>query len=282
MDPSSLAVEDIVDLERYPIHDLRSPFGEALVARCRVDLAAVGACNLLGFLRADAVSALAAEATGLEAVAYYKSARRNAYFTPDDPTLAPNDPRRMFFHTQIGQVADDQIPTSASIKRLYRWDALTEFLRRALGLDALYRMADPFQALNLTYLRPRDHQAWHFDDGDFVITLLLQEPEAGGDFEFVPHVRCDTDERLGEVGNALSGTHPRLCRLERTPGTLTLFQGKHSVHRVTEVRGTITRISAIFSYDRRPDCVAEPDVNIFTYGPRVARILAQSVSQPNL
>ena len=41
----------LVDTDRYPIDDLDSEAGRELIARCRADLAATGACQLDGFLR---------------------------------------------------------------------------------------------------------------------------------------------------------------------------------------------------------------------------------------
>ncbi len=52
---------DTVDLERYPIDDLDGPAGRALVARCRAELAAVGACDLPGFLERRAIEQIVAE-----------------------------------------------------------------------------------------------------------------------------------------------------------------------------------------------------------------------------
>ena len=266
---------DLIDLERYPLDALDSPAGEALLADCRAQFARDGACNLPGFLSAAGVAALAGEATALMPQAYFKSARRNAYFTPDDPALPPDHPRRLFFHTQIGQVAWDQIGQRAQVARLYRWSGLTEFLRRALGLAALHPMADAFQAVNYTYFRDGDHQAWHFDDGEFVITLLLQEAEAGGIFEYAPAVRGPGEENAPEVARVLRGESERVVALPRTAGTLTLFRGMYAVHRVSRVSGPTPRITAILSYDVAPGCVADDDVNVFTYGPRVARLLGR-------
>ena len=62
--------------------------------------------------------------------------------------------------------------------------------------------------------------------------------------------------------------------LPRRPGTLTIFKGRHAMHRVTEVRGQRQRVSALLSYDSLPDQFASDETNAFIYGPRVAAILA--------
>ena len=58
---------DLVDLDRYPIHDLDCPRGQRLLAECRATLAAVGAANLPGLLAPQATVALAREAMELRA-----------------------------------------------------------------------------------------------------------------------------------------------------------------------------------------------------------------------
>jgi hypothetical protein len=66
---------------------------------------------------------------------------------------------------------------------------MTEFIRDVLGKEKLYRTADPLGALNVHKYDEGDELGWHFDRGEFVVTLLLQTPEAGGKFESYPALR---------------------------------------------------------------------------------------------
>jgi len=263
-----------VDLERFPLHDLVGSRNAEFVARCRDMLAETGACNLQGFIRHEIVGRLAAEAWGLAPLAYDKNTRRNAYFTKDDPALPPDHPMRAFFALRMSQLANDAIPKSAAIQRLYEWDPLTEFVRRVVDLPALYRVADPFLALNLTYLKAGDLQPWHYDHNEFTVTLLLQPAEAGGEFEYAPGIRSPGDENFESVGKLFAGDYGDVCRLPRSAGTLTIFKGRYAMHRVTEVQGSRPRISALLSYDSLPHQFADDETNAFIYGPRVAAILA--------
>ncbi len=263
----------IVDTDRFPIDALDGTAGQRLIARCRAEIAETGACNLQGFIRPDAVAHLAREAEALEAIAFRKDKVRNAYFTADDASLPPGHPLRAFFPLKMAQLAHDLIPGDSLVDRLYQTDALTDFIRRVLGKETLYRMADRFQALNLTYLRAGDLQPWHYDHGEFTVTLLLQSAETGGDFEYAPRLRTPEDENFESVKRLFAGTYPDVHTLARDAGTLTIFRGMYAMHRVTEVRGPRSRITAIFSYDSLPDRVATDEVNIAIYGPRVAEML---------
>ena len=263
-----------IDLARFPIHQLEGEHGRGFLTRCQAELAETGACNLDGFIRAEAARGMAEEALLLASLAYVKDTRRNAYFTKDDPTLPPDHPLRAFFPLRMAQLANDAIPETAAIQQLYKWDALTDFIRLAVGLDALYRTADPFLALNLTYLTAGDLQPWHYDHNEFTVTLLLQDAESGGAFEYVPRLRTADDENFDAVRCLFAGTYGDVRVLPRRPGTLTIFRGRHAMHRVTEVHGQRQRISALFSYDSRPNQLASDETNAFIYGPRVAAILA--------
>jgi hypothetical protein len=268
------ALGDFVDLDRYPIDALESRRGERLLAECRTGLTAIGAANLPGFLAPAAAARLAQEAIRLEPLAYRKNKTRNAYFTPDDPALPEDDPRRRFFPIALAQAAGDVIPPESGIARLYASDALTELVRRALDLPRLYRRADIFQNLNLIFLADGGVQPWHYDQNQFSVTLLLQAAEQGGDFEFVPNLRAPDDERFAEVGRLFRGEHPGIIRPPRAAGTLTLFRGEHSMHRVTTVRGGTPRITAIFAYDEEPGLWTPEEENVTIYGPRVREVMA--------
>jgi hypothetical protein len=264
----------LVDLEQFPIHNLDTPQGRELLDNCRAELATTGACNLQGFITDGAVGKIATEALALAPLAYHKDTRRNAYFTKDDPSLPSDHPLRTFFPIRMSQLANDAIPNSAAIQLLYEWDPLTEFIRRVLGLTALYRIQDPFLALNLTYLHAGDLQPWHYDHNEFTVTLLLQEAESGGEFEYVPRLRTEKDANFDAVKQLFAGNHGEVRTLPRGPGTLTIFKGRNAMHRVTEVRGERPRISALLSYDSLPGQFADDETNAFIYGPRVAAILA--------
>ena len=167
------------------------------------------------------------------------------------------------------QAAADQIPANTGLRRLYEWDVLANFITAAMSKERLYRMADPFQALNVIWLGDGDRSSWHYDRNEFTVTLLLHEAEAGGVFEFVPNIRRDDDERFDAVKRVFQGTYEGVRTYERGAGTLTLFRGRYSLHRVAPVRGTRKRVTAILCYDERPDCVASDEVNRAIYGARI-------------
>jgi hypothetical protein len=85
----------------------------------------------------------------------------------------------------VGVVGLDQIPRRCVVRQLYEWDGLLRFLIAVLDRQSVYRYADPMGGLNVTVMRRGDHDSWHFDQTDFVVSML-QPSERGGDFEYSP------------------------------------------------------------------------------------------------
>ena len=94
MKETKFGAESLVALERYLIDDLESSCGKAFLNQCRSELATNGCCNLNGFLRPQAVSALGTESNDWEADAYEKSIQRNPYHGEDDPSATSHERSR--------------------------------------------------------------------------------------------------------------------------------------------------------------------------------------------
>lgn len=245
-------MHDIIDLSRYP---LDAPDGQAfadLVAACRADLAATGMFNLPGFLRPGAIAAdVARIAPRFQAEAFRHARRHNIYFRREIAGLDPDHPALAEFETVNRTLCADQLDGTA-LMRLYDWPAFAGFLARVMDKPALYTMDDPLARVNAMAYGPEEALNWHFDRSEFTTTLLLQAPEAGGDFEYRRNLRSDDDPNYAGVARLLAGEDPELRRLSLAPGTLNVFRGKNTAHRVTPVQGDKARIIAVFSFYDRP------------------------------
>jgi hypothetical protein len=51
-----------------------------------------------------------------------------------------------------------------------------------------------------------------------------------------------------------------------TPGTLMLFNGRWSMHRVTEIRGSRPRYVALLAYDTKPGTDSSETLKLSRYG----------------
>jgi len=153
------------------------------------------------------------------------------------------------------------------LRRLYESDVLLDFVRRCLGLDVLHRYADPFGALNLAVMRDGDRLGWHFDMTDFVVSIALQSSDQGGDFENAKQIRSANDENHDGVAEILRGDFGDRVRTEpMTPGTLMLFNGRWSLHRVTRIEGATPRYVALLAYDTKPGTDSSDTLKMSRYG----------------
>ena len=85
------------------------------------------------------------------------------------------------------------------------------------------------------------------------MTYLIGLSELGGDFEYAPNVRSKTDECYDAVSQVMNDPDQFAERPTLEPGTLTLFKGDLSLHRVRPIGETTRpRIIAVFSYDEQP------------------------------
>jgi hypothetical protein len=257
---------DLVSLDRYPITDRQSPQYKKLVEHCNAEMQRTGYCLLQDFVTADALSALEKEAERLAPLAFHNTLVGNAYLTPEDTSIDIDDPRRILNTTALGAVAFDQFPDESLIRRLYLWDGLLEFVADALSYEKLHRYADPLGALNLAVMGEGDHLRWHFDQTDFVVSLLLKPSEGGGEYEVYPMTRSEKEENFDRVRNILNGDREGVLTLDIKPGCLVLFKGRHSLHRVTPVTGSTDRLIALFGYDAQPGVVSSDHLRMIRYG----------------
>lgn len=253
----------LVNLDRYPILELDSRSAKTLIATCRTALEEDALCLLPDFLTAAAVSRMAGEANGLSPKAIPQNKLRTSYGWMDNSGFAPDHPRGRLHRVRNSTVPLNFVPQNSSMRRLFFWDVLTEFIRRCLGFDTLYCSACPYLALEIKSYDSGEDICWHYDTNDGVVSLLLHEPDEGGGFEYVPYLRSEEDENYAEVRRVFDGTSDRIRRPTLKPGTLVLFRGRRSMHRVAPVGQTSKpRQILLLSYDQKPHMVfPEPTVH---------------------
>ena len=251
-------IDPVIDLDRYPIADPAGPGWAAVVARVRADLAADGCSVLADFVRADRRAALGEECARVAPRAYAEVETVNVYNTAPDPALPADHPARTPLQRGNAFVARDLIPPDAVVHRLYTDPLFQRFVADCFGLPRVHELADPLSGLCVNVLAPGHGHPWHFDTNEFTVSMLTQQPAAGGEFEYCPRIRSATAENLDAVKAVLDGrAGGRVLTLR--PGDLQLFQGRYSLHRVREVAGTTPRHSAILAYSERPGVVGTPE-----------------------
>lgn len=259
----------IVDLDRYPLDRPESPEGRALVSACQAALERDGLFNLEGFLRPDALARALDELGPRMATQTFRQARRhNIYFLPRVEGIEPDHPALAEHETINHSLCADRMAGTV-VMAVYEWLPLAAFLAAATGSGPLHLMTDPLARANVMAYRHGEALNWHFDRSPFTTTLLLQAPESGGVFEYRSGLRSDDDPNHDGVARLLAGADPEVRRLPLAPGTLNVFRGRNTAHRVTATQGPRERLIAVYSYYPRPGVRFSAEEQLGFYG-RVA------------
>ncbi|MEM8773381.1 MAG: 2OG-Fe(II) oxygenase [Pseudomonadota bacterium] len=255
------AIESIVDLTTYPLHD--ASFAEECAAR----LDGEGVLVLEDLILPDALQEMRAEAEAGQAKAYFCTQNHSVYLTPPNPDFSSEHPVNRQVESSKGCICDDDLDKTSPLRTLYNADVFREFVKRTTGQAELHPYADPLSSINIHYANRGQELGWHFDNSSFAITLLIAKPDAGGRFEYVKDLRdADAGEMNYEgVDALLSGeTKPRVLSME--PGTLVLFRGRNSVHRVSPNESDATRMLAVLAYNSEPGVSLSENARMTFYG----------------
>lgn len=254
-------LEEIVDMDRHPLDD------NSFRQDCKITLYNEGVLAMGGFLKQDAIDSIRQEGIEQEHLAFYTSSGHNVYLKTPNEELPPDHPRNRLVSSSKGCIQTDQIPKDSALHTLYESSRFREFLCAVLGEKELHEYADPLSSINLHYASDGQELNWHYDNSSFAITLLIQKPERGGVFEYVRDVRdADAGDMNYELsGDILDGRVPTKT-LEMNPGTLVLFRGRNSMHRVTPVEGDRTRMLVVLAYNTKPDIALSESARMTFFG----------------
>jgi hypothetical protein len=250
-----------LDTVDHPITDA------TYVAHCRERLDTDGALVLERFVTPDAIERVVAESAHREADAFYATTTRNVYLRTDDHRFGPRHPRNRQVRSSKGLIADDEIPADSPLREVYDSPAFRGFLCGVLGIEAIHPYADHLSSINVHFAPTGRELGWHFDNSSFAVTMLVQAPDRGGVFEYVPEVRdADAGEMAYErVESVLDGRRSARS-LNFEPGDLVLFRGRNAMHRVTPTDGSTTRILVVFAYNEEPGVALSESALTTFYG----------------
>ena len=259
-------MERYLDLARYPIHKPDCSFARSLVASCQHDYNTLGMFNLPGFVLTEVVrECIAGIQPLLDAASFVHCRDHNIYFDDGFSELDPDHPALSILHTENRKICADQF-TENLITKIYEWRPLIDFIAAVLEKPQLHTMDDPLARINVMEYSAGQVLNWHFDRAEFTTTLLLQNATSGGEFQYRADLRSDEDPNYDGVGLMLAGQDDQVKTVPLIPGTLNVFQGRNSAHRITPVSGIKSRIIAVFSYYETPGAAFSNKERMYFYG----------------
>jgi len=260
-------LKTIVDLEKYPIQDLRSQKIKELISKCKDELDQFSCSTIPNFILPQSLEVMSEELKNKIDKVYMSNKSINSYlYSKDDLSLPKNHPKRIFMERDNGYLNSDLFEKNSEMKFLYEQEELLKFISACLGVSPIYRWADPLACHAYNVMKPEGVLPWHFDSCEFTLSLMIQKPEKGGIFEYCPFIREPGNENFDEVKKVLDGDRTRVRQLKLEPGDLQIFKGRFTLHRVTKVEGNKPRYLCIPAYVLDPWRVNTPEHSEAIYG----------------
>lgn len=261
-----MPASSFIHLKRYPIDDLQSAARQTLVDSCRNHFKQFGVCVLPDFLSPSGLQQIIEESLRISHQAFHQTVTGNAYLEEIPNDLPHDHPMRFEDTTALGVIAQDQIPEKSGLQLIYQWQPFIDFIAEVIGRGPLYRYACPLGGVNIAVMKEGDHLRWHFDQSDFVVSVNLQDSLSGGKFEYVRNIRSHEDPRYETVSALLKGSRENVEILDNPPGCLVLFEGRHTIHRVTPIQGEKPRLMALYGYGLTPNVTSSDYLRKIRYG----------------
>ena len=248
-------LSELVDLDRYPIHQRESNGYRTCVDQAREQLRATGCALNKDFVRPVALERIGDEIWDRKGSTHFSTQDMNPYFhTAINSDFDLDHPVNTFIERSSGFIPGDSWEAGCTTDRLFRSSEVAQFLADCLEVPSLCCYADPLAGLTANILDPGQQFSWHFDTNDFAVTVLVDEADEGGLFEYVPGIRSAADESFDAIADVLAGGRQGVVSLDLQPGDLQIFRGRYSLHRVTRVAATsVPRHAAIFAYTEQPN-----------------------------
>ena len=262
-----MKLESIIDLNKYPIHELNSSTIKRLIKRCKEELKHFSCCTIPSFVSTKSIKTMLSEVEKKLGEVYWSEEKINPYLnSKDEISLPKNNPKRIFAHRNNGYLNSDLFDKNSELKFLYERQELLNFVSACVGISPLYRWADPLACHAYNMMKPNGILPWHFDSCEFTLSILIQKPENGGVFEYCPNIREPGNENFDEIKKVLDGDRKRVRQLKLEPGDLQIFKGRLTLNRVTKIEGKLSRYLAIPAYVLDPWRVNTPEHSRAVYG----------------
>ena len=260
-------LKTIVDLTKYPIHQLSSNKIKNIIKKCKKELDQYSCSTIPNFILPKALNIMNTELEKQIKKVFMSNKDINPYLnSKDDQSLSKNHPKRIFMERNNGYLNSDLFEKNSEMKFLYEQEELLKFISACLGVSPIYRWADPLACHAYNVMKPEGVLPWHFDSCEFTLSLMIQKPEKGGIFEYCPFIREPGNENFDEVKKVIDGDRTRVRQLKLEPGDLQIFKGRFTLHRVTKIEGKLSRYMCIPAYVLDPWRVNTPEHSKAIYG----------------
>ena len=227
-----------------------------------------GILSLNNFLTKDSIGTLKEESISKIKYAYFNPKEHNVYLKPFDNSFPKDHPRNINVLSSKGCITDDIISEHSPLRIIYNSLIFKNFISFITGQKKLFPYEDKFSSINIHYARKGEKLGWHFDNSSFAITLMINDVSIGGEFEYTSQIRGNKilkSKEYKNVSNVLNNNFSTK-KISMKAGGLLLFNGKNSMHRVTQVKCDETRVLAVLAYNNQPGVSLSNSAQMTFYG----------------
>ena len=277
-----------MNFEKYPwLSDLSSSAAATAIEAAKQSYRKTGAATFPNILTDEALESCVQDAREQEDAAFTTDDVHTAYLRPVDPNFDLKSVKNFEMRTKVASIAFDELPKDSKLSEFYKQPTLRELVAKIIEKEEIYLSDDPLGCCSINVFRPGYHHSFHFDESEFSTTLMLQESSIPGTglFQYTNPLREVSDDlALSSVAKAISDFDSAasedfieldsekdvneipLHTLEFVPGTLSVFAGSKSLHRVTKVKGNCSRLVAVLTFASEPGFKNTPAVQKLFWG----------------
>ena len=144
-----LHIEQVVDLEKYPLFEAESEKYRDLVSKHRGELARRGVTTLPGLVTQQALQEAIKEVEEKVESSFTMQTSHNIYLSKEDWASQRDSDhvanRRL--DTRVAALSCDQIEENSPLKTLFKSHSFLYFIQKILNVPSLYRNVDPIGAV---------------------------------------------------------------------------------------------------------------------------------------
>lgn len=234
--------------------------------KARLDFASDGLAIIPNFLDQNTIAEIVNWADENQELAFHQTVYGNAYLKDGDKNLPADHTLNLNESTSLGVIAFDQIPDESPLKKIYEMPLLKDLVAYITDKEKVYPYDCPLGAINISVMKDTQYLRWHFDQSDFVVSIPLRDADQGGQYQYIRNLKTKDDPNYEEVAKVIKGDLSKVQYLEATPGSLVLFEGINTLHRVTEISGETPRLVALLGFVDRPGVTSSEYLRKIRYG----------------
>lgn len=256
-----------MNFEKYPwLKDLESESAQSAILEARSNYLLYGVATFPDFITKEALDSAVKDVITKSPHAFQTDTTHNVYLSSPDSSYDPTHVRNRMLPTQVSSVAFDELDSFGTIATLYSLDALSKLVGAVTGQTPCYQSCDPLGCCSINVFRQWQGHAWHFDESEFSTTLMLQKPQSGGIFQFTPRLRSNQQDLAVDSVECAMATGENVRDLVFEDGTLSIFAGRYSLHRVTPIVGETERLVAVFAFSSQSGYMNSAQVQEMFWG----------------